>query len=189
MDLSDRQCEALGNISRWSSDDPRVHQVIHAAELELRDLLQQRSQIVKRIGTMKQTIMGLAKLFGDDVFTDELQDLLGQKTGARTGGLTNTCRILLMESVRPLTAREVCDHLERRMSPVLARHKDPLASVTTILNRLAQYGEAKPVFLGDGRRAWEWASEAQQLLGRRQAERFPRHSHLQTTVLPTNTGD
>jgi hypothetical protein len=69
-----------------------------------------------------------------------------------------------MESVCPLTARDVCNSLEQRIHAVLEKHKDPLASVTTILNRLAQYGEAKPVFLGDGRRAWVWASQAHQLL-------------------------
>ncbi len=152
------------DVSRWSPSDPRVHQVIHAAQLELQDLLDQRAKIVKRIGAMKQTIVGLAKLFGEDVFTDDIYGLLGRKTGSRSGGLTNTCRLVLMESVCPLTARDVCNSLEQRIHAVLEKHKDPLASVTTILNRLAQYGEAKPVFLGDGRRAWVWASQAHQLL-------------------------
>jgi hypothetical protein len=42
---------------------------------------------------------------------------------------------------------------------VLLRHKDPLASVTTVLNRLVEYGEAKAVVRENGRRAWEWVAD------------------------------
>jgi hypothetical protein len=43
---------------------------------------------------------------------------------------------------------------------MLARHKDPMASVTTVLNRLVAYGEAKAVSLENGRRAWRWVSDS-----------------------------
>jgi len=43
---------------------------------------------------------------------------------------------------------------------VLARHKDPVASVTTVLNRLAEYGEAQSMIRADGRRAWEWVADS-----------------------------
>ena len=42
---------------------------------------------------------------------------------------------------------------------LLAHHKDPLASVNTVLNRLATYGEARIVMNERGKRAWEWATE------------------------------
>jgi hypothetical protein len=41
----------------------------------------------------------------------------------------------------------------------LLRHKDPLASVTTVLNRLVEYGEARTVLRDNGRRAWEWVAD------------------------------
>ena len=44
---------------------------------------------------------------------------------------------------------------------MLARHKDPMASVTTVLNRLVDYGEARPVVLDSGRRAWRWIADAE----------------------------
>ena len=62
---------------------------------------------------------------------------------------------------RPLGAREVCVELERRAPTVLARHKDPLASVTTVLNRLVDYGEARSLNNDRGRRVWEWVSETE----------------------------
>jgi hypothetical protein len=39
---------------------------------------------------------------------------------------------------------------------MIAHHKDSLASVTTVLNRLVEYGEARAVTLENGRRAWLW---------------------------------
>jgi hypothetical protein len=65
-----------------------------------------------------------------------------------------------MEANRALSAREVCDRIQERIPPMLARHKDPMASVTTVLNRLVAYGEAKAVALDSGRRAWQWVADA-----------------------------
>ena len=53
-------------------DIGHVQEVIRQAHDELRQLLQQRADIMKRIGTLKQTISGLANLFGDGVLNEEL---------------------------------------------------------------------------------------------------------------------
>ena len=66
-----------------------------------------------------------------------------------------------MEVRRPLGAREVCVELERYAPAILARHKDPLASVTTVLNRLVDYGEARSLSNDRGRRVWEWISDTE----------------------------
>jgi hypothetical protein len=140
-----------------------VQQVVRAAHEELRQLLQQRAEIMKRIGTVKQTIVGLANLFGDQVLSDDLLELVDRKPNGRQPGFTKACRIVLMEARRPMGAREVCAELERRTPVILARHKDPLASVTTVLNRLVDYGEARSLSNERGRRVWEWVSDAEQL--------------------------
>jgi len=147
-----------GNAANKS--DSHVQEVVRAAHEELRQLMRQRAEIMKRIGTVKQTIVGLANLFGDDVLNDELLELVDRKSGGRQPGFTKACRMVLMEANRPLGAREVCEHLQRRMPPVLMRHKDPLASVTTVLNRLVEYGEARTVARENGRRAWQWVADA-----------------------------
>jgi hypothetical protein len=67
--------------------------------------------------------------------------------------------MVLMESDCPLGAREVCEKIQQRIPPVLLRHKDPLASVTTVLNRLVEYGEARTVIRDNGRRAWAWVAD------------------------------
>jgi hypothetical protein len=147
------------NTNLPGSDDPHVQQVVRAAHDELRQLMRQRADIMKRIGTVKQTIVGLAHLFGDEVLNEELLELVDRKSGGRQPGFTKACRMVLMESGRPLGAREVCEQIQKRLPPVLLRHKDPLASVTTVLNRLVEYGEARAVSRENGRRAWEWVAD------------------------------
>jgi hypothetical protein len=155
---------ALGN-------EVPVHQVVKAAHEELRVLLQQRAEIMKRIGTVKQTITGLANLFGDEVLGEDLLELIDRKPNGRQPGFTKACRRVLMEIRRPIGAREVCAELERQAPAILSRHKDPLASVTTVLNRLVDYGEARSLSNDRGRRVWEWVSEPEQV-GKELSERM-----------------
>lgn len=138
-----------------------AQQVVKAAHEELLLLMRQRAEIMKRIGTVKQTIAGLANLFGDQVLGDDLLELIDRKPNGRQPGFTKACRRVLMEIRRPLGAREVCLELERHAPMILARHKDPLASVTTVLNRLVDYGEARSLSNDRGRRVWEWVSETE----------------------------
>jgi hypothetical protein len=65
-----------------------------------------------------------------------------------------------MEAGRALSARDVCNEIRKKVPPMLTRHKDPVASVTTVLNRLVDYGEAQAVVLSNGRRAWRWIADA-----------------------------
>lgn len=137
------------------SGNSQVQEVVVAAGEDLRQLLRQRDEIVKRIRTMKQTIVGMARLFGDDWLSQELWELVGRKGKPRQSGLTKSCRTVLMEAAGPLGAHEVCEQVRRRIPLVFANHKSPAASVTTVLNRLVDYGEALAVRDENGRRAWQ----------------------------------
>lgn len=156
-----RQVEFNGNGNRTlpGTSDAHVVEVVRQAHDELRQLMRQRAEIMKRIGTVKQTIVGLANLFGDEILSEELLDLVDRKTSGRQPGFTKACRMVLMEAKRPLAAREVCEEIQQRVPPLLSRHKDPLASVTTVLNRLVEYGEARSSVRENGRRAWEWVAD------------------------------
>src|ERR1700723_3581194 len=160
MEVAKNNHDGLHNVNVLANE-VSVHQVVKAAHEELRQLLQQRAEIMKRIGTVKQTIAGLANLFGDQVLDDDLLELIDRKPNGRQPGFTKACRRVLMEVRRPLGAREVCLELERNAPAILARHKDPLASVTTVLNRLVDYGEARSLSNDRGRRVWEWVSEVE----------------------------
>jgi hypothetical protein len=148
---------SIGHVERY--DIGHVQEVIRQAHGELRQLMQQRAEVMKRIGTVKQTIAGLANLFGDEVLNEELMELVDRKSSGRQPGFTKACRMILMEAGRAMSARDICDYFQQKMPLLLARHKDPMASITTVLNRLVEYGEAQAVFLGSGRRAWLWVAE------------------------------
>jgi hypothetical protein len=141
-----------------SPTDPHVEAVVRSAEREIRELLRQRAELMKRIGTVKQTLTGLADLFGNSILNQELLELLDRKT-VRHSGFTRTCRTILMQSALPLSARQVRDQIQRQSPDLLERHQDPLASITTVLSRLVKYSEARCTVLGPGRRVWEWAAE------------------------------
>ena len=149
-------------ISITQAANPRsahVQEVIVAAERELHQLLQQRSETMKRIGTVKQTLVCLAKVFGEDVLTPGALRLLGRSSTRKQPGFTRACRVVLMEAGIPLEARQGFRELQRRFPELVERHKDPLASVTTVFNRLVGYAEVRSFLNGKGRRVWEWIAE------------------------------
>lgn len=136
-------------------------EVVCSAERELRQLLRQRADVMKRIGTIKQTLAGLANIFGKSVLSEELSALVDGRTGAnRQSGFTRACRVVLMDSPVPLSARQVCEHLQKKFPEVLRRHSSPVASVTTVLGRLVDYAEARTFLDGRGHRVWVWIAES-----------------------------
>jgi hypothetical protein len=150
---------ADGTNGKAQTPEPHVQAVVRSAQRELHELVQRRVAIMKRIGTIKQTLIGLANLFGDSVLGDDLLALLDRKTATRRPGFTRACRLVLMESATPLNTRHICELLQRRFPDVMERHKDPIASVTTVLNRLVDYNEARCSLDTNGRRVWQWATE------------------------------
>ena len=147
-----------GNHDSRQTADVHVQEVIRAAESELVTLLEQRSNLMKRITGIRKTLVGLAKMFGDDVLSEDLLSLLGRKSG-RESGITEACRAVLVESVTTLTLRQVCEQLGRKFPRLLERNKNPVASVSTVLRRLVGYEEAKTFLTHDGKRLWEWVAE------------------------------
>src|SRR5689334_14899209 len=146
------------------SHEMSAENVVQKLHSELNQLLQQRAEVMRHIATAKKTIVGLASLFGENVLSPELQTLVGVGEGNRKPGLTKACRLILMEARSPLSARNVVDALQNQDSEILAGHKDPIASVTTILNRLADYKEVERVVLSNGKRGWRWAEETESSL-------------------------
>ena len=160
MEVGKNGHDGLQAIDTQANSLSAAH-VVAAAHEELLQLMRQRAEVMKRIGTVKQTIAGLANLFGEQVLGDDLLELIDRKPNGRQPGFTKACRRVLMEVRRPLGAREVCAELEQYAPAILARHKDPLASVTTVLNRLVDYGEARSLSNDRGRRVWEWVSDGE----------------------------
>jgi hypothetical protein len=156
----DSDTEQAGNQPPLVGNTFHAEEVARAARHELDALLRQRSELMKRIGTVKQTLAGLTKLFGCSEPADTLSEPNGNQGRqiVHQTGLTDACRTALLEATGPLRAHQVRDRLRFQGFP-LDNHRDPVATVTTILRRLWQYGEARSVVLPDGKKGWEWISE------------------------------
>ena len=155
--------------------------VIARVRQELRAFLLQRDDITRKVGTVKRTLVSLVTMFGYGLpdsellrlmgyessperphltkVDEEILGLLGYKGTERRPGLTKECRAVLMSAETPLTTRQVCEQVQQRL-PAVRNHKDPLASVTTVLNRLLEYGEASILTGENGQHRWLWTTEA-----------------------------
>jgi hypothetical protein len=126
---------------------------------ELRQLLAQRSEVIRKIGVARKTIAGLAILVGDSAVARDLYESMMGRSSARQPGITKACRVILMRAEHPLTVNQMLEQLRKGYPALLERHKDPKASVTTILNRLAEYGEVQRMVSGNYVRTWQWATD------------------------------
>jgi hypothetical protein len=148
------------NIHNGRPQPDHVAEVVRSAETELRQLLRQRAEVMKRIGTIKQTLAGLANLFGDNILSDELLTLVeGRSAGERQRGFTRACRSVLIEADAPLKTKEVCEHLGRKFPEVLQNHSNAMASVSTVLGRLEGYAEVRSSLDNSGHRVWRWIAD------------------------------
>jgi hypothetical protein len=146
-------------------DNPSVVEVLRTARAELGELVAQRAEITRRIGTTKQAIIGLARMFGGNALQSAVLELMDHRSTNRQSGFTRACRYLLTESSRPMTSADLCAGLRRKFPELAARHKDLTASVTTVMNRLVHYGEASVSDAVHGRRAWNWVAETPEQVG------------------------
>jgi len=148
--------EVLHNNPRGERNR-HVQQVVNSAHQHLRELLQQRADMTRRIETVKRVLVGLSSIYGTELSNDELH-LPGRNAGSRRRGLTNACRRILLQAKEPLRARAVCERLLEVDRDLLQHHKDPIASIVTVLNRLVAYGEARTVTT-ENQRAWASVGE------------------------------
>jgi hypothetical protein len=151
-----------GNTASFSElpmDNPSVLEVLRSARAELEELVAQRAEITRRIGTTKQAIIGLARMFGGNALQNAVLELMEHRSANRQSGFTRACRYLLTESSGAMTSADLCERLRQKFPELAARHKDLTASVTTVMNRLVHYGEASISDDVHGRRAWIWVAE------------------------------
>jgi len=79
------------------------------------------------------------------------------------GGITETIRVLLKEMSLPMTATDLKTGIQARKYD-LARFKNPLAVIHTVLDRLVKSGEVKVIPQQYGKKAYQWVSTTEKLL-------------------------
>jgi hypothetical protein len=139
-----------------------VLEVIRIAQQELTRLLERRAEITRRANALRQMLSGLDELFGSSILDDEWSATADRGGSSRRKGLTQACRLVLMEARTPLRAREGCEELQRRCPELAKRHRHLEASVTSVFRRLADHSEARSFLDHEGLWVWESAPDATQ---------------------------
>jgi hypothetical protein len=122
--------------------------------LALRKLLEQRDQLNRKIEHTAELISANANFLPEDERATQLQKLA--ETVAGPPGFTDSVRNVLRNvPSQALTAKKVRDLL-RGAGFDLSSYTNPLASIHTILKRLAERGEVE-VNASDGEVHYRWS--------------------------------
>jgi hypothetical protein len=124
---------------------------LNELRLELSDAIRQQADAEEaaralndRIADLRQSVSALAKLCGEEFNEEEAL------------GLTDAIRqIFKTAGTRPLTAQDVRTGLESRGFKI-GRYSNILASIHTVIKRLAEKGEIKPTDSTGDKPAYRW---------------------------------
>lgn len=140
-----------------SMDIKHYRKAITFYSLALRKLLDQREQLNRKIEHTAELISANANFLPEDERAAQLQKLAEMVAGPP--GFTDSVRLVLRNvPSQALTAKKVRDLL-RGAGFDLSSYTNPLASIHTILKRLAERGEVV-VSESDGEFRYRWDSKA-----------------------------
>jgi len=126
-------------------------------EGEMSSLQEQLKEIEREIVAVKNTLFGLSVIYGENLITPPLLEQIRPKRGATVRGLTAACRAALIQASEPCSVSTVCN-LVRAIDPLLlVHHRNPRASVMTVLRNFAKRGQATRG-VENGRSVWQWTS-------------------------------
>lgn len=124
-----------------------------AAADELEQVLVQQDQIEERILALRKTLNVLYTLCQQDGSTDDLDKLNAQLDNLIQSSLTDDILRTISAARTPLTTGEVRTELNK-LGGSLAEHRNPLATINAILNRLEESGRVHET-IKNGKKAWE----------------------------------
>jgi hypothetical protein len=123
---------------------------------EMSSLQKQLKQVEDQISAVKNTLYGLSVIFGEEIFSQQLLQTIRPKHGGRVRGLTATCQAVLTKASYPCSVSAVCNLVSAVNPLLLIHHRNPRASVMTVLRNFAKRGQAVRG-TENGRSAWRWA--------------------------------
>ena len=122
---------------------------------EMSSLQEELKEIEREIVAIKNTLFGLSVIYGDELLTPPLLDQIRPKPATTVRGLTAACRAVLISASKPCSVSAVCN-LVRAVDPLLlVHHRNPRASVMTVLRNFAKRGQVTRG-LENGRSVWQW---------------------------------
>jgi hypothetical protein len=151
--IPDRQGSGVG--------DADVERVVGQIQQQLQILRAEHVAIAKKIWLIKNTIAGLAEVFGPGVVGADLQNMLAPAPvrRRRSRGLTDACREALQEASEAQSLKQISARIHERYPTLLSHHRYPMAIIQIMLRRLVMYGEAEEVGGTAGLRSWKLSSQ------------------------------
>ena len=136
---------------------PQIQQTAGLVQSQLRQLLQQRAAIVKRIAMIRRAIAGLNAIFAD---AQSKELALGSDAlpfrNLTSSSMTEACRSVLRNSTTPLTSPDLAALLRSKYA---IDKKYLERSVAAICRRLVACGEATATMTDSARQAWAWRTD------------------------------
>jgi hypothetical protein len=137
-----------------------------SAAKELDEILQWMEKGEERVMALRKTMNVLSTLCQQEgVDISEIDRGYGHVLRMMESTLTDDIFKIVSASNFPLTTTEVREQL-KELSRIMTDHRNPLASINAILNRLAESGRVEET-VKDGRKAWQRSSN--HLAGARRA--------------------
>ena len=166
----------------WRPGEPPPSQglqhTVSFIEIELRALNLRKDRLSERIAAIKQTLTGLAELFGTELVNKQLRGVRSSESPGRSRahrGLTDACRqplrsrpchqnralsracrIALLENSAFMSEKEIYARIVRRGSFTFTNAHLAPAAVVQELNMLAERGQARGIEISKERR-WQRA--------------------------------
>jgi hypothetical protein len=147
--------DTTNGVSGPDEPGPQITQTAGLIQSQLKQLLQQRAAVVKRIAMIRRAIVGLNAIFADSQGEDSAVDALTLRSLTALS-LTEACRSVLKNSPTPLTTTETAALLRSEHG---IDNKYLERSVASICRRLVAYGELTVTLADSGRQAWAWATD------------------------------
>jgi predicted transcriptional regulator len=147
----------------WAMRIKTYDRALYEAKQEVARLLTQRQNIDRKIARLQAVISDLQNLSGEWLRKDLERSIERVTKTHLTMGITDLSRVILKETLFPMTARQVREKLEARKLD-LSSYSNPLAVIHTVLKRLVKNGEARIIPQERGKKAYQWVSTTDRLL-------------------------
>ena len=144
------------NIPAQFTPEEGVQLSVRRITKELSALQKQLREVEDDIVAVRQALHGLSLILGEEHFSEELLRLIRPKR-AQIRGLSSVCRSLLLHAPHAYSVREVCDRINATDPLLLTHHRNPMASVMSVLRQLARRGEIIRR-TQNGKSVWQQAS-------------------------------
>ncbi|MGH9517354.1 MAG: hypothetical protein ACRD3P_16935 [Terriglobales bacterium] len=146
----------IQNIAAQFMPENGIQLSVRRITKELLALQKQLREVEDDIVAVSQALHGFSLILGEEYFSRELLRLIRPKrTNVR--GLSSICRSLLLHASHAYSVREVCERINVMDPLLLTHHKNPMASVTSVLRQLARRGEIIRR-TENGKSVWQQAS-------------------------------